>query len=665
MREVKNIKKYPYIKQRGLKECGPACVQMILKYHGGYVNIDKLGEMMNTNQNGTTAYNICETLKDLGFNSVGIKTTDFSKIILPCIAHVIVNHSYGHYVVIYKVDYKNNIFLIADPATSFKKITFKEFYQMYSGVVIQMYPIKPIVCEKKPNIPKFIWHYMKNNIKLVLLTNIISSIVSLLSLASILSLTSLLTTFNKKTFIFMILFLFIKEIFILFKNILYTKFNLKLDQTLTMDIFKKIINLPYRYYRRKTTGEITNYLNDLYIVKNTISRISEIIFIKIPYLAILLIILLSIKAELLLFIVLYTFVYIIFYKKTNTILIDKMTREKNKVNSYVIESINGFETIKNLNITKKIQEKFKSYYQSLISITKKIYQNSYYLSFINSILKIVIIIIVFSYANNNLNNFIILYIIISNIIAIIQDFFDFNYNLEELKYSFLSIIELDYQLQKRKIAQATTEEIIIKNLRYSYDRQTEILKGINLTIKNKSKVLVTGSSGSGKSTLFQILKGYYNDYSGTITIGQKDIKNYFFENILYLSSKEYLFTGTLADNLNLKEKNPNSPYICQIEDMVKNNYYQLIEENGFNLSSGQKQRITLARALSNFNILIIDEGLNQVSVDMERKILKNLFKNYKDKIIIYISHRLDNLDLFDQFIKIEKGHIVLNQRRNN
>ena len=56
-----NIKKYPYIKQRGLKECGPACVQMILKYYGGYVNINKLSEMMYTNQNGTTAYNMNET----------------------------------------------------------------------------------------------------------------------------------------------------------------------------------------------------------------------------------------------------------------------------------------------------------------------------------------------------------------------------------------------------------------------------------------------------------------------------------------------------------------------------------------------------------------------------------------------------------------------------
>ena len=84
----------------------------------------------------------------------------------------------------------------------------------------------------------------------------------------------------------------------------------------------------------------------------------------------------------------------------------------------------------------------------------------------------------------------------------------------------------------------------------------------------------------------------------------------------------------------------------------------LIEENGFNLSGGEKQRIMLARALlKNFEILIIDEGLNQVDIDLERKILKNVFKYFKNKTIIVISHRLDNLDLFDNLIEIEEGVI--------
>ena len=98
--------------------------------------------------------------------------------------------------------------------------------------------------------------------------------------------------------------------------------------------------------------------------------------------------------------------------------------------------------------------------------------------------------------------------------------------------------------------------------------------------------------------------------------------------------------------------------MCFVDKIIDSNlgYNMMIEENGFNLSGGEKQRIFLARTLlKKFNILIIDEGLSQVDVNMERKILKNIFDKFKDKTIIFISHRLDNLDLFDNLIRIENG----------
>ena len=177
--------------------------------------------------------------------------------------------------------------------------------------------------------------------------------------------------------------------------------------------------------------------------------------------------------------------------------------------------------------------------------------------------------------------------------------------------------------------------------------------------------MVTGNSGSGKSTLFKIIKGYYNDYEGSVKIENNEINKNYFDNIIYVSQKEILFTGTLKDNLNLKSENLKNIKICEIDKFSKGDHNELIEEDGFNLSGGQKQRIVLARALNNFDILIIDEGLNQVSIDMERRILKNLFNNYSNKTIIYISHRLDNLDLFNQYIKMQKGKVVVDTKRNN
>ena len=89
----------------------------------------------------------------------------------------------------------------------------------------------------------------------------------------------------------------------------------------------------------------------------------------------------------------------------------------------------------------------------------------------------------------------------------------------------------------------------------------------------------------------------------------------------------------------------------------------LIEENGFNLSGGEKQRIFLARCLlSNSKYIIIDEAMSAMDVSMERKILKDIMKNY-NKSIIMITHRLDNIDLFDRQIVIERGKVVNDVRK--
>ena len=203
-------------------------------------------------------------------------------------------------------------------------------------------------------------------------------------------------------------------------------------------------------------------------------------------------------------------------------------------------------------------------------------------------------------------------------------------------------------------------EIIFKNLSYTFNDTRNVLENINLKINKNSKVMVIGESGSGKSTLFKILKKYYTVPRDKVYIDNVDINDYQKSNIVYVSQNEILFTDTISNNID-SDNIIDISKICLIDEIVKNNqlgYNMLIEENGFNLSGGERQRIILARALANeFDILIIDEGLSQVDINMERKILKNLFENYNDKTIIFISHRLENMDLFNQVIKLKKGRI--------
>ena len=91
----------------------------------------------------------------------------------------------------------------------------------------------------------------------------------------------------------------------------------------------------------------------------------------------------------------------------------------------------------------------------------------------------------------------------------------------------------------------------------------------------------------------------------------------------------------------------------------------VLEENGANLSGGEKQRVVLARTLLlPFSILLLDEATSQIDSDMERRILKRLFKKYPNRTMIIVSHRLDNLDFFDQKIEIRNGYILEDVRKH-
>ena len=210
--------------------------------------------------------------------------------------------------------------------------------------------------------------------------------------------------------------------------------------------------------------------------------------------------------------------------------------------------------------------------------------------------------------------------------------------------------------------------IKINNLSFSFNGYKDILKNINLNIQENEKVLIMGPSGSGKSSLLKIIMKYYSVKRNKILINNIDINDISYNtiknNISYISQNELLYTDTIRNNICLDRNISEKEFleICKIskvDEIIENTflgYDTNLEENGHNLSGGQRQRIILARSLVNNNkILLIDEGLNQLDINLERQILKELFK--QNITIIVVSHRIDNMDLYDKVIKLKEGEI--------
>ena len=134
--------KYPLVKQNGIKDCGPCSLASIIIYYKGYLSVDALEEMMQTTRNGTTAYNLIEAARKIGFESYGMRLDSLDNIELPAIAHVTISGVYNHFIVIYKV--LDDKILIGDPASKVKYISKDEFMGIWNNVIITLKPYKKL-----------------------------------------------------------------------------------------------------------------------------------------------------------------------------------------------------------------------------------------------------------------------------------------------------------------------------------------------------------------------------------------------------------------------------------------------------------------------------------------------------------------------------------------
>lgn len=684
------ISKYPFFKQEETKDCGAACLYMIIEYYKGHLSMEKIRELLKIDNQGTTAYHLVEGSKKIGFEAKGVKCSlddiNEDNIVLPCIANVIINNSYKHFVVIYKIDFINNKLLIADPANKMMTMSFDIFKSIFSGIIIMLYPNDEIP-NNKISYPKLklVVHIIKSHPKLVKNIIILSFFITCFSIVSSFFLEKLNNTilsYKAQDIIILYLLVFESIVFLkclskYFREKLVILINEKISLKMTLDTFEKILLLPYKSYHSKTTGDLVTRILDVETVKNTLSNIFLTVLVDFPLSICSIIILVMVNPRLFIIsfiiLVLYLIVMLIFKDYFDSSLSEIKERSIDTTN-FMIESINNFETVKGLKIHNRIFEQFEKKY---VSMLKKKYSHNSILS-LQQLLKSFIsdggLFLIYGMGAIMVINNQLTFSSLLTFGALINYFFEPVQNLVNLE---IDIRELDLVLNRLNDlelsdSQGITDDIckgsiIFKNLNYTYNDKYNVLNNISFKIKSGQKLLIIGNSGSGKSTLVKLLMKYYDIPRDKIFINNIDINDYRnIRGINYISQSENLFTDSIYNNIVLYDELSINKInevceLCEVLDIVKEKslgYNYLIEENGIGLSGGQKQRIILARSLlKKFNILIIDEGLNQVDINLERRILKRLFDKYKDKTIIVISHRLENMDLYDRRILLENGVI--------
>lgn len=685
------MKKDLIVIQDGAKDCGASCLLSIIRYYGGNISKEKLIDMTKTTKDGTTFFGISSAAESLGLTTKSYKVDDIDKIkkIIPPILCQINNNGYNHFIVIYKI--YNNRLLIMDPSKGKEVIDLFDFNNIWTGYIMLFEKNLPLINNKENKIfGKIIKEVIIKNKGNILFITILSLIITtstcLASFYSEVVFDKVIDTeINNLIFITLIFFILfiIKNITNFIRNHLLIYLNQKLDISIILNAFSKIILLPYRYYKNKTTAEVLSRINDLSYVKKFISKIIITIFLDTLVFIIAFIIIYTINRKILNIFILTEILYLIIiliFNKT----IKKYTTQSQKnialINNAIVESVSSFETIKGLNIEDNMIYKFSQNYSKALNTNYNLEKLNNTISLLKEFITDISLLLINFYSfklimTNHLTigNYMTITMLSNYLIYPIRNIINLTEEYHYVKNSITRANNL-FEVEDENIYDNKKLEvngnIKITNLKYTFNNKNYILKNINLFIKDKDRVILLGPSGSGKSTILKILYKYLEVDRKTVYINSYDINDYSLidirKNITYISQNEIIYNDTIRNNIILDREVSEIDYlnICHllhIDDIVKDNilgYDYILEENAINLSGGQRQKIILARSLlKKSNIIMIDEGFSQIDIETEREILQNIFRYFYNKTFIVISHRTENLDLYNRIIKIKEGKI--------
>ena len=218
----------------------------------------------------------------------------------------------------------------------------------------------------------------------------------------------------------------------------------------------------------------------------------------------------------------------------------------------------------------------------------------------------------------------------------------------------------------------SSKDIKVDNISFDYDNRENILKDLSLDIKKGEKVAIIGESGSGKSTLLKLMMRFWNVDKGEISIGGENLKTIPTKTLrksqTLVSQDTFLFNDTILNNIKMGDRD------ASFEDVIKaakkasihefimklpQGYETNVGELGGNLSSGEKQRMSMAKAfLRNSDILILDEPTSNLDTLNEASILKTIDDECKDKTIVMVSHRKSSSAICNKRYGLENKKLV-------
>lgn len=700
--------KFPFYKQRDNKDCGPTCLKIVAKFYKKSIPIQQLRALSETTREGSSLLGLSEGAEKIGFKSLGVKISseNLLEVPLPCLLH----WNKNHYVVLYKI--KKSIFFISDPSHGLLRYKKEEFLKHWignnakgeteEGIALLLEPTARFYdSDFDKNETDFGFKFLSRYIfkyKAFLWQLVIGLIAASLLQLIFPFLTQSVVDVGIKNqdihFIYLILIaqltLFIGRTSIeVIRSWILLHLSTRINISLVSDFFIKLMNLPIAFFDTRMTGDILQRINDHRRIERILTTSSLNVLFSMVNLVVFSLVLAY--YNLLLFGVFllgscFYFLWIIIFLKRRKDLDYKRFSQVSQEQSKVIELINGMQEIKLHNAEKQKRWSWefvqaRLFKVSIQGLALEQYQNVGS-SFINELKNILITFLSAKLVIDGeitLGMMLAISYIVGQLNSPISQLINFIREVQDAKISLDRLAEIhDKKNEEQQYNEKITEvpldvgiELSKVSFRYIGSGRL-VLKDLDLTIPSNKVTAIVGVSGSGKTTLMKLLLKFYEPNSGTIKLGHYNINNVsqrsWRRQCGVVIQEGYIFNDTIANNIAVgedyvdKKRLAHAVDVANIKDFIELlplSYNTKIGMEGVGISTGQKQRLLIARAVyKNPNFLFFDEATSALDANNEKVIMEKLNVFFENKTVVVIAHRLSTVKNAHQIVVLDEGKIV-------
>ncbi|WP_396175682.1 NHLP family bacteriocin export ABC transporter peptidase/permease/ATPase subunit [Flavobacterium sp.] len=688
--------KTPSILQMEAVECGAAALSIILSYYGRYIPLEKLRVTCGVSRDGLKATNIIKAAKEYGLEAKGFAKSieKLMEMEMPAILF----WNFNHFLVLEGFT-KNKVYL-SDPAQGRYTVSYEEFDEAYTGVVITLKPSEGFI---KANEKKSFFLSLKERIEnskiavgyvfLVSLFLVIPGLIipSFTQIFIDKYLINNLNDFLMPLLLSMLLLLVVNSVLVHLQQYFLLRFQTKLSLASSSKFLWHTLRLPISFFSQRFSGEIANRVG----LNDKVSKLlsGDLANAGLNVLVIVFYVILMFSYDVMLtsisiFLALINIVAIKWASKARKEGSRLVANESGKLMGSTISGISMIETLKASGRENDFYTTWVGYLAKVTNAQQKLSWLSIRLNILPPLLMGLTSSLILGIGALRVMDGVLTLGMLVAFLYLMNNFFNpvnqlvqLGGLLQETESDMTKIDDvLNYEISEpnktsNDFSYENSHKLIgyfdMKNVTFGYNpTMPPLIENFDLHLKPGSRVALVGGSGSGKSTVAKIASGLFEPWQGEIRYDSKlqnEIDSLIFkESVGVIDQEVILFNGTIKENISFWDSKIPDKHIIQsakdadIHDVIsarKDAYDSMVSERGANFSGGQRQRIEISRALAlNPSFLILDEATSALDSVSEKNVMDNIKK--RGCTCLIVAHRLSTIIDCDEIIVMELGKIV-------